>query len=73
MMEVYKKTALYSREMYFTHFKVALVVLMKEINNSKMNALKKEFKEIKSAINDAQTDANVRNLKARLAKLSAEY
>lgn len=30
--EVFKRTALYSREMYFSHFRIALVQLMKEQN-----------------------------------------
>ena len=54
-MEVFKKTAMYSREMYFSNFKTALVALMREINKNKLSVLKKEFKEVKAALKMAAT------------------
>ena len=54
-MEVFKKTAMYSREMYFSNFKTALVTLMRELNKHKLSSLKKEFKEVKAALKMAAT------------------
>ena len=47
---VFKRTALYSREMYFTNFQDALIQLMKEINKAKIEKIKQEFKDIKTAL-----------------------
>ena len=43
---VFKRTALYSREMYFGNFKEALTQLMKELNKVKLASLKAEFKDL---------------------------
>ena len=47
---VFKRTALYSREMHFDHFRAALVQCMKEFNRIKIESLKAEFKDIKQAL-----------------------
>lgn len=47
---VFKRTALYSREMYFSNFKEALTELMKECNKLKLAQLTQEFREIKKTI-----------------------
>lgn len=48
-MELYKKTAVYSRELYFTQFKMLLVAVMREINANAMESFKKEFDQCKKA------------------------
>ena len=47
---VFKRTALYSREMHFDHFRAALIQCMKEFNRIKIESLKAEFKDIKQAL-----------------------
>ncbi len=54
-MEVFKRTAMYSRDMYFSNFKVALVNLMRELNKNKLSQYKKEFKDVKQALKMAAT------------------
>jgi hypothetical protein len=49
---VFKRTALYSREMYFTNFKDGLIQLMKEINKIRIEKIKVEHKNIKTAFNE---------------------
>jgi hypothetical protein len=44
---VFKRTALYSREMYFNNFKDALIMLMKESNKVKLDKVKQELKDVK--------------------------
>ncbi len=50
---VFKRTALYSREMYFSNFKEALIQLMKETNKLKLAQLTSEFKDLNQAIKAA--------------------
>eukprot|EP00347_Sterkiella_histriomuscorum_P018047 403346992 len=50
VMKVYKKLALYSREMYFTQFKQALIQLVKEQNLLKIHKIKHEQKEVREAL-----------------------
>ena len=47
---VFKKTALYSREMYFENFKYSLMQLMKETNKLSIKKLTRELKDIKKSI-----------------------
>lgn len=54
-MEVFKRTAMYSRDMYFSNFKNALVNLMRELNKNKLSQFKKEFKDVKQALKMAIT------------------
>lgn len=44
---VFKRTALYSREMYFNNLKDALIQLMKETNKQKLDKFKQELKDVK--------------------------
>ncbi len=44
---VFKRTALYSREMYFNNLKDALIQLMKEANKQKIDKFKQELKDVK--------------------------
>lgn len=50
---VFKRTALYSREMYFTNFKEALLQIMKEYNKVRLKKLEGEFKHIQKALAEA--------------------
>lgn len=84
---VYKRTAIYSKEMYFEQFKLALVQLMKEINKMKQDKIKAEFKDIKNALVEAKklveeagegedsvpAKAAFENLKDRHKKMTAEH
>lgn len=47
---VFRRTAVYSREMYFTNFKDALIQLMKEFNRVRIDKVKQELKDIKHAL-----------------------
>ena len=51
---VFKRTAMYSREMHFPNFKEALIQLMKEFNKLKIEQVKQEFKDIKQAVTTIQ-------------------
>ena len=73
---VFKRTALYSREMYFGNFKDAMTQLMKELNKVKLASLKAEFKDLNQAIKAAHGQLDQiaeENLKERLKKREAEY
>jgi hypothetical protein len=73
---VFKRTALYSREMYFTNFQEALIQLMKENNKLKLAQLTQEFRDIKQAIAAAHTQLDTQaeeNLKERLKKKETEH
>jgi hypothetical protein len=47
---VFKRTALYSREMHFPHFKEGLVQIMKEANKLRIEQIKSEFRDLKQAL-----------------------
>ncbi|TNV84936.1 hypothetical protein FGO68_gene13232 [Halteria grandinella] len=84
---VYKRTALYSKEMYFDQFKLALVQLMKEINKVKLDKIKNEFKDLKQALANARqlvdeagegedsvpAKAAFENIKERHKRMTAEH
>ena len=74
---VFKRTALYSREMYFKNLKDALIQLMKEANKQKLEKLKLELKDIKQALVSAiaSPDADKtaeEQLKERYKKIQGE-
>lgn len=50
LMLIYKKTAVYSREMYFSQFKQSLINLQREINNNFISKDKTEIQHIQEAI-----------------------
>lgn len=74
---VFKRTALYSREMYFDNLKDALIQLMKEANKQKIDKFKQELKDVKQALVSAiaTPDADKKaeeQLKERYKKIQAE-
>lgn len=50
VMKIFKRLAVYSREMYFTQFKQALIQLYREQNLLEVDKLKKELKEVRTLL-----------------------